>query len=286
MRSILKAMLGGGLLVAALSSGAALAKRVAPVGPVPVGNPGEWIATSDYPAIATLNLLEGTTAFRLAVDQTGKPTGCEVVTSSRFDVLDDATCELLLRRARFVPGRDAAGKPVAGSFASRVRWVVPEGGTTFRPMRAVMRLMIDRRGAVGSCAVIAGSIPPGEDGPCRALQGLPVEIAMAMRGKSSDETNTVDIELARDFGPVPPAAWRTPAVGFDQIGFTESRVVLNADGSPGECRIDEQRGDGKLIENFCASMTRLKFDPPFDSLDQAGHTNAWAMSRILVKIAP
>ncbi|MEP6868806.1 MAG: hypothetical protein ABJA20_09835, partial [Novosphingobium sp.] len=41
--------------------------------PIPVGSPGDWIGTGDYPSAALLFNMTGTTSFRLAVDMTGKP---------------------------------------------------------------------------------------------------------------------------------------------------------------------------------------------------------------------
>jgi hypothetical protein len=39
-----------------------------------------------------------------------------------------STCRIYARRARFKPGLDAEGKPVAAHFADRIRWELPTVG--------------------------------------------------------------------------------------------------------------------------------------------------------------
>jgi TonB family protein len=67
----------------------------------------------------------GTTRFLAMVDATGKPTHCEIVDSSGFDVLDAATCRLIMERARFSPARTPTGKQLRAitvtAFAGRFR---------------------------------------------------------------------------------------------------------------------------------------------------------------------
>ncbi|HEX6784631.1 MAG TPA: energy transducer TonB [Sphingomicrobium sp.] len=66
----------------------------------------------DYPAEAQLNGYEGTVQVALTIDVSGRVSGCTIVRSSNHESLDQATCDILQRRARFVPARDAAGRPV------------------------------------------------------------------------------------------------------------------------------------------------------------------------------
>jgi protein TonB len=92
----------------------------------PKGNPGSWASPDDYPARALREERQGTTGFRVAYDASGKPTGCDVTSSSGHADLDDLTCKLIMRRARFTPGKDRAGNPTAGSYSSRVKWQIPK----------------------------------------------------------------------------------------------------------------------------------------------------------------
>jgi len=56
----------------------------------------------------------------------GKPTACDITSSSGTPELDEATCKSVMRRARFTPGKDENGQPVGASFSSRVKWVIPK----------------------------------------------------------------------------------------------------------------------------------------------------------------
>ncbi|KTR82731.1 energy transducer TonB [uncultured Novosphingobium sp.] len=101
----------------------------APTGPTsgaqPKGSPASWATNDDYPQAAIRKEAQGTTGFSLTVGPDGRVTGCTVTSSSGSPELDDATCKLVTRRARFKPAVQN-GTPVAGSFASRIRWVLPE----------------------------------------------------------------------------------------------------------------------------------------------------------------
>jgi len=92
----------------------------------PKGRPGDWVTTNDYPSRALREEREGTTGFRLSVGPDGRVTNCEVTSSSGSPDLDQATCDNLRRRARFTPASDSDGQPMAGSYSSRTRWVIPK----------------------------------------------------------------------------------------------------------------------------------------------------------------
>jgi protein TonB len=66
----------------------------------------------DYPAIAQARGEQGTVRAELAVDDRGRVTGCSIRQSSGFAALDNATCRILQRRARFTPARDVDGKAI------------------------------------------------------------------------------------------------------------------------------------------------------------------------------
>ncbi len=98
---------------------------VTPYKPRPSNYPGRWVTTNDYPARALMQERQGTTAFRLEVSAQGKITGCTVTQSSGSDDLDTATCNAVIKRAKFKPALDYDGKPVASMYSSRVRWQIP-----------------------------------------------------------------------------------------------------------------------------------------------------------------
>jgi periplasmic protein TonB len=102
----------------------------APKGPAtqaqPKGDPGSWVTPEDYPSGPLREGAQGVTGFRVTIDTSGKVSGCEVTSSSGNDQLDKATCQYVTRRARFKPAADPDGHPMNGSYASRVKWVVPK----------------------------------------------------------------------------------------------------------------------------------------------------------------
>jgi protein TonB len=99
--------------------------RFDPVPASPRGNPGGWITEADYRSSWINRELTGTAGFTLDLDAEGRVANCTITRSTGHRVLDEATCKLLTRRARFAPARDAAGKPAAGSFSSAVTWQIP-----------------------------------------------------------------------------------------------------------------------------------------------------------------
>jgi periplasmic protein TonB len=91
----------------------------------PIGHPGDWATTDDYPAAALRSGDHGRTGFRLDIGTDGKPTACTVTASSGSDELDKATCRLLMRRARFHPAKGVDGTPVVASYSNGVTWAIP-----------------------------------------------------------------------------------------------------------------------------------------------------------------
>lgn len=92
----------------------------------PVNNPGSWVTSADYPARSLRDRSEGTAGFRLDVGPDGLPRRCEITASSGDVDLDDATCRLIMERARFQVQRDAKGVRVGGTYANRIRWQMPD----------------------------------------------------------------------------------------------------------------------------------------------------------------
>jgi protein TonB len=75
-------------------------------------------SADDYPASAQANGEEGTVQAKLTVSTSGRVSGCEIIRSSGHKSLDDATCSILQRRARFTPARAADGQPIASTVVS------------------------------------------------------------------------------------------------------------------------------------------------------------------------
>lgn len=96
-----------------------------PHGAVPLGSPGKWVSTDNYPASELRLEHAGVSRFRVTVGADGRVRNCEVTASSGFPALDRAACTNVAKRARFKPATDASGATVGGSYTSAVKWEIP-----------------------------------------------------------------------------------------------------------------------------------------------------------------
>lgn len=120
----------------------------------PLGNPGNWVTTNDYPTKALREEREGTTGFRVAIGSDGRPTACDITFSSGSSDLDAVTCQLILARAMFRPALDFKGKPTTGSFSSRIRWVIPNEPLEPReivPSELILTFTVEADGMATNC---------------------------------------------------------------------------------------------------------------------------------------
>jgi len=102
-------------------------------GDVPIPGPkrahaqlNRLFSSDDYPMNAIRREEQGTVAFRLSISRRGSVADCVVTSSSGSDALDEATCDILERRAAYEPARNAEGKRVPDQDTGRIRWVLPE----------------------------------------------------------------------------------------------------------------------------------------------------------------
>jgi TonB family protein len=79
----------------------------------------------DNPPTALRARSEGVVAFEVKLAKNGKVTGCRVTQTSNHADLDQQTCSQLRKTAQFKPALDVAGKPVAATYAGRLRWKLP-----------------------------------------------------------------------------------------------------------------------------------------------------------------
>ena len=100
--------------------------KIDPVAAAPRNDPTRWVTTDDYRSSWINREMTGTARFRLEIAANGTVQGCTITGSTGHAELDAATCSLVTRRAKFQPARGGDGQPVAGSYSSAVRWIVPE----------------------------------------------------------------------------------------------------------------------------------------------------------------
>jgi periplasmic protein TonB len=92
----------------------------------PKGSPTRWLTLEDYPTRAIREERGGTVQYRLKIGSDGRPMKCDVTSTSGDAILDQQTCSILLRRARFCPATDRKGRPIEGEWTGGVTWKIPD----------------------------------------------------------------------------------------------------------------------------------------------------------------
>ncbi len=155
----------------------------------PLGNPGDWIRSQDYPSSETSKAVTGVTAFALMVGRDGSVQDCRIVSSSGSVVLDATTCALIKARARFSPARDGKGKKIEGFYRSRVKWQLPANTAVSLPQGTqviAIAIDVDPKGIVERCETIEGvkDLKDGQPTPCVGYPvGFRVRAATGPDGK-------------------------------------------------------------------------------------------------------
>jgi TonB family protein len=271
------------------SAGLAVARTPAQAAtqPEPIDSPGEWIGPGDYPVAALRFEMTGTTAFRLTVDGTGQPSRCDIVESSGFDMLDAATCERVMAKARFSPARDRAGKPVEGRYSNRVRWALPEGPQVPGTEQFVsMRQTIDQTGTITSCHATQHVPDTAAAGPSPCDYSAKLQqpaVGLNIRGDFQGPSAEVEILMANVFTPELRARVLSPKAGYEQRGLNIHRFTVGDDRKISQCVYEEQRGSALLATHFCQEIHDAAIDPPFSAFDKDGTATGWRIVRVLLK---
>lgn len=95
-------------------------------GPKVRGDPSFGISDEDYPPNAVRNNEQGVTSVSFTVNTQGRAEGCQVTGSSGFSDLDQLTCTLVMRRARYTPAKDVGGNAMASTDRRSIRWTIPK----------------------------------------------------------------------------------------------------------------------------------------------------------------
>lgn len=83
-------------------------------------------STNDYPMSAIRSEEQGTSGVRFWVSEEGKIRDCQVVEPSGSKTLDNQTCAIISRRARFQSARTHSGEAVESIGFYRFRWELPD----------------------------------------------------------------------------------------------------------------------------------------------------------------
>jgi TonB family protein len=88
----------------------------------PLGEPQNWIASSDYPTSAVYEGLQGNTRVLYTIGVDGRATDCRAVVSSGNKELDASACRSIIANARFDPAQDSTGRAVASHRVDTIAW--------------------------------------------------------------------------------------------------------------------------------------------------------------------
>ncbi len=142
--------------------------------------PAPWFEFRDYPMKAFEKNWEGVTRFELLVAPDGRVADCKIIGSSGHEELDETTCFLATKRAKFRPAHGPDSNPVWGVYRSQALWALPEHsiaappapdlevsvnkmpeGAT-EPVAVKLAYAVDRAGNPSSCTIMPSSLkqPP------------------------------------------------------------------------------------------------------------------------------
>jgi protein TonB len=80
-------------------------------------------SNDDYPSSAAAAGAEGTVRATLTIGADGRVVACNITQSSGNSSLDSTTCNILRRRAKFIPARDSNGNAVSDTITTPpIRW--------------------------------------------------------------------------------------------------------------------------------------------------------------------
>lgn len=93
--------------------------------PKPLSAPENWLNSHDYPSRSVREGHYGISRYKLSVGADGRVNGCEITSSSGYIELDELTCHLIPRRARFTPANESNGQAIFGIFNGEHSWKIP-----------------------------------------------------------------------------------------------------------------------------------------------------------------
>jgi TonB family protein len=100
----------------------------APVlGPTPIGDPSRWVTFDHYPPDALAQHAQGTVAFDMVIDESGRAARCDVLRSAGHRSLDRSACTAIRTNGRWRPEQDHQGKGVYAVLRRQVAWHLPAG---------------------------------------------------------------------------------------------------------------------------------------------------------------
>lgn len=91
--------------------------------PQPLNRPVDWFRPEDYPAFHGFFGEGALITIRLIVSSAGSLRNCEVAKAGGSKDFEDLTCQIALKRARFLPAVGKDGKPIDSVWTARIKWM-------------------------------------------------------------------------------------------------------------------------------------------------------------------
>ncbi len=157
------------------------------------------------------------TRIDLTVDPAGVPIRCDVILSDGMRLLDRTACDLLMRKARFTPARDATGTPMTAIVREDFtvnRATSTDGGRAATAGTIDFAVPVDRlpRGATMMVAdAVVMTDPAGKMASCDVARSTG---DAAFDRLACRQLATAAFAPARDRDGRPVAALRQVSVGF------------------------------------------------------------------------
>lgn len=79
---------------------------------------------ADYPPASIARREQGSVTVQLTVGTMGRVHACSVTSSSGSQMLDNASCQILQSRAKFIPARDSQGNLTTDTVSQEIRWML------------------------------------------------------------------------------------------------------------------------------------------------------------------
>lgn len=219
-------------------------------------------STDDYPAAALRAEQQGTAAFAVAIDRTGRVTACSITQSSGSESLDWATCSIVQRRARFSPARDVGGQAVEDRAQGRIRWMLPpQRPMPFADQRMALVFAIDADGGVSQCRVEGAAMALNNDALCTSMK---IE-AGRLAADAATKFDLANRELVLEQGLLigGPDAARDVGLGSGKTRGNLFAVALEIDaaGTVSNCAAADGTVEGQRVIGACRDSIKGKFVP-------------------------
>ena len=239
----------------------------------------------DYPESAILLGQEGTVQARVTVGTDGRPTDCTVIRSSGHESLDAATCNAVMSRARFAPGRDDGGRPIVSHVTTPpVTWRIEGFELPVDPWSSRLMVALDKKDKPASCAVQFGGAMKRRQQylvDCSNLAGA-IDIPEEVAGRYSGRKPVLIFD--RQFVPRAVNSINTPKdlARFPLLSRQVARLDIDSAGRVAACRQTGSEGEFKPAKDLCLQVQGQRYRP--DRKQSRGAISATSTSAIYVYV--